>query len=252
MKMSQKLTDITLRCAFIALTGWATYPVHVQAQEWVQWHSTNVQLLRGWEYKLGDAERTIVTLEHANAWKYGDFHMFTDIVRPDAGDTRFYVEATPRLSLSKMTGADFSYGLIKDLLISTMVEKPETQSARYLCGGAVDVNLPGFTYMKLNMFVRDNPDLEGSTHQFTVAWNRPFEVAGVTLLSEGFADFAGSEGATVAHELIVPRFLMDMGAVHDSLAGKLFMGVEWQYWHHKFGVDGVTESVPQLQFKWVL
>lgn len=29
-----------------------------------------------------------------------------------------------------------------------------------------------------------------------------------------------------------------------------YMGVEWEYWHHKYGVRGVTETHPQIQIKW--
>ena len=33
--------------------------------------------------------------------------------------------------------------------------------------------------------------------------------------------------------------------------GQFYAGVEWQYWHNKFGIDGVTESVAQAQLKWL-
>ena len=44
---------------------------------------------------------------------------------------------------------------------------------------------------------------------------------------------------------------MDAGDVMGIDSNKFFLGVEYQYWHNKFGIDGVTESVPQLQAKWV-
>lgn len=73
----------------------------------------------------------------------------------------------------------------------------------------------------------------------------------MNFLIEGFADFAGGEGTAVANQLIVPRFLLDVGDLAGIEENTLFMGVEWQYWRNKFGVAGVTESVPQLQIKWV-
>lgn len=222
------------------------------SEPFFQWHSSNVQLLRGSGYALGSKERTIVTVEHANGWRYGDFHFFLDQTWPDDNKPYFYFEPTLRFSLSKITGNDFSYGIVKDVLISSNIEKPKGQEIRYLGGLSVDFDLPGFKYFKSNYWVRNNQELSGSTYQITLVWNRPFKIAGADFLVEGFADFAGSEGSTVAHQLIVPRFLVDAGSLTGMQKNKLWLGVEWQYWHNKFGHKGVLESAPQLQMKWVI
>lgn len=216
-----------------------------------QWHTTNIQLLRGFDYEIGSEERTMATFEHAHGHHFGDFYTFVDYTWPDQGDENYYAEFSPRFSLGKITGYDFSYGLIKDILISTTIEKPESRKARYLYGGAVDLNLPGFKFFKTNLYLRDDPYLD-KTYQVTLGWNRPIETKGVKFVIEGFADFAGDAGeGKEAHQLIVPRFLMDIGHTTGMKENTLFMGIEWQYWHNKFGVDGVTESVPQLQIKYV-
>ncbi len=217
----------------------------------VEWHTTNIQLLRGNHYELGSKKRTLSTLEHANKWRYGDFHFFMDYTWPDEGDEFYYFEPTTRFSLSKISGKDFSYGLIKDVLISTNFEKPKDRKTRLLGGVSVDLDLPGFTFFKTNYWLRDNRDLSGSTYQFSVAWNRPVEWQGVSFLSEGFADFAGSEGTTTSHQLIVPRFLVDIGEQIGVGENRFWGGIEYSYWHNKFGQKGTTESAPQLQFKWV-
>lgn len=218
----------------------------------VQWHSTNVQLLRGFDYKLGDDERTILTVEHANGWTYGDFMAFTDLTQSDDGRSTYYIESNLRFSLGKVTGEDFSFGPVKDVLISVALEKPKRQKFRWLGGLALDLDLPGFKFFKTNYFLRDNPQLDGETYQLTLVWNRPFDVGSAQFLFEGFADFAGSEGTSGSNQLIVPRLLLDVGALAGGAENRLWGGVEWQYWHNKFGVRGVTESVPQLQLKWVL
>lgn len=47
----------------------------------IQWQSTNLQILRGAGYELlPDEEGTVVTLEHANKWRFGDF---TDLLTMD-------------------------------------------------------------------------------------------------------------------------------------------------------------------------
>lgn len=219
--------------------------------DFIENYTTNVQLLRGYDYKLGSKERTIMTIEHANSWKYGDFHFFYDQTWPDVGTSFYYVEPTLRFSLSKISGTDLSYGIIKDVLISSNFEFTKGHDTRKLGGISVDLNVPGFKFFKVNMWLRDNPELSGSTYQYTICWNRPIEAYGAKFLIEGFADLAGSEGTTVAHQLVVPRFLLDVGDLAGYPENHMWFGIEYQYWHNKAGRKNVTESVPQLQAKWV-
>lgn len=220
------------------------------AENFFQWNTSNLQILRGHDYEVGEQQRSIVTLEHAHGHKYGDTYIWVDLIKPDGMDYTYYGEFSPRLSLSNLTGYDFSYGIIKDILISTTFEKAKDQGPQYLYGGAIDLNLPGFKFFKANAYVHDSTELGGKTWQITLAWNRPFEVEGVKFLSEGFADFQGDEGGRRPNQLIVPRLLVDVGDLIGHKPGKFMAGIEYQYWHNKFGLDGVTESVPQAQLKW--
>lgn len=237
---------------FLLISNLIAFIAQAKNQNFIQWHSNNIQILRGSDYELGSKNRTLITLEHANSWKYGDFFVFADNTWPDSGNYSYYIEPTLRLSLSKISGKKLAYKMIKDVLLSAQIEKPEGQSARYLGGIAVDLNVSGFKFFKTNLFVRNNPNLSGSTYQATFIWNYPFQINNTKILIEGVADFAGSEGKTVAHQLIIPRFLVDAGSLIGGKDNKLWIGIEWQYWHNKFGTKGVTESVPQLQIKYIL
>jgi nucleoside-specific outer membrane channel protein Tsx len=221
------------------------------AAEWVQWHSENVQILRGNSYELGASERTIITLEHANRWRYGDTFLFTDITLLPGGQTAVYGEFQPRLSLSRLTRRAWSAGAISDVYIAGMYERGEGHTQRYLLGIGTDWVIPGFRFFKANIYWRDDPNRSGDTLQATLAWNRNFEIAGHTILAEGFADITGAEGNGVAHQMIVPRFLWDVGAEQGN-PGRILLGIEHQFWNNKFGVDGASESVTQIQLKWVL
>lgn len=223
----------------------------VQAGEFVEWHQENIQVLRGFDYELGPKGRTIVTLEHVNRWKYGDFFWFMDFQWPDGGDFTFYSEITPRFSLSKMSGRKLGFGLVKDIYIAGNLEIPKNASVRYLYGPSVDLDLPGFTFFKTFFFIRDNPDIAGSTHQVTIAWKRFFKLGRSSLLLEGFTDMAGNEGSSyAANELVVPRALFDVSTIVGVKPRSLWAGIEYTYWHNKFGLRGVTESAAQLQLKW--
>ncbi len=216
----------------------------------LQWNSTNIQLLRGYDYEVGSEDRTLLTLEHASGWQYGDVFGFLDQTWPEEGNNSYYVEISPRVSINKLRNKFDSKGLIKDVLISTTIEKPENSNARYLYGFAIDFNISGFKFFKTNLYIRNNPALE-RTYQVTLSWSRPFRVKRIDYLIEGFADLAGDEGQNKKpYQLIVPRFLVDIGSVVNLKKKKLFLGIEWQYWHNKFGIQGVTESVPQFQIKY--
>jgi nucleoside-specific outer membrane channel protein Tsx len=236
------ILSVALAC-LMATNGWAQSPV--------EWHSENIQILHGQDYELGDGDRSIITFEHASRWSHGDLFIFTDFSFSENGDDSVYGEISPRFSLSRLTGQSWEFGIIEDVYIALNYERGEHHTQRYLAGIAADLDVPGFRFVRLHAYHRDDPNRPGSTWQATLVWNRVFELAGQEFLAEGFADFAGAEGNGVANELIVPRLLWDIGALRDR-PGRLYLGMERQYWHNKFGVDGVTEDVTQLQLKWVL
>ena len=237
-----------LQLCLAALTA-AAASISAEAQEF--WHSENIQVLRGESYELGPRERTIITVEHANRWSGGDFFLFTDFAFNDDGSISAYGEITPRFSFENLFDIDFGDGLVRDVFFTVNYERGEQGLERYLGGISADLDLPGFVFFKVMALHRDDPERPGSTEQLTLAWNRPVTIGDTHLLFEGFSDIAGGEGASVANTLIVPRVLVNLGSLTGE-PGNFWAGVEWQYWDNKFGVDGVTESVVQLQLKWVL
>ncbi len=218
--------------------------------EIIQWQGGNVQLLRGWDYKVDSPQGTIATFEYANSWLYGDAFAFLDRTWPDTGKPTYYAEFSPRFSLGKIFDTDLSYGLIKDVLISTTLEKPLHQGPRYLYGGAIDLNLPGFKFFNTNAYLRDDTQLDGQTWQVTLAWSAPFEAGGAKFETRGYADFAGEEDTAEANQQIVPQLLLDAGNLAGLQDNKLFLGIEWHYWHNKYGIEGITQSAPQAMVLW--
>lgn len=240
--MGDVMSGLKVGCWLVCLL----LSVDCSAADFIEWQSSNVQLLGGEQYELGRAKRQIVSIEHANTWRYGDFHFFSDITLND--DVGAYAEITPRFSLSRMGLLPAPGGLIQDTFIATNFEFGKYGVRRYLYGAGFNLALLDFAYFKVNVLHRNNPQLAGTTGQLTLAWKKVFDLGPTHLIFEGFADFAGSEGSAVANQLLVPRFLLDLGEPLGT-ANRLFVGIEWQYWRNKFGRPGVTESVPQLQIK---
>lgn len=217
------------------------------------WQSTNIQYLYGGGFKLGNADRSTITIEHANAWKYGDTFFFLDVNDPEidrrGSKTGLYAELSPRFSIGKITKKDLSFPFVKDVLVATTLEMGEG-SHNYLYGVGLSLDLPKFTFADLNIYVRNDPKEKGATYQITPVWSLPFKVGSAKLVFEGFGDFAGSEGNLAFNIDLQPRLLLDLGnfwGAPDCIYG----GTEVIYWHNKFGVKGVEEIAPQVMVKWV-
>lgn len=218
------------------------------------WSSTNVQYLYGTNYELGDDTRSIITLEHVNGWKYGDNFFFVDITNPDRQgtltQTEFYGELSPRLSLSALSGQELSFGLIKDVLITTTLEMGDGFH-NYLYGLAVDLNIPHVPVFQVNYYVR-NEVMSGTDtgNQLTLVWVAPFDIGKLSMTFEGFADYAWGVDPSEDNLLTAPRLLLDVGKFFDA-PGTLQIGIEHQIWRNKFGIENVDEDVTQAMVKWI-
>lgn len=229
------------------------------ASQAADWSSTNVQMLHGDGYELGDSEMSIMTVEHASGWKYGDNFFFLDVSNPFAKGTGYYAEFSPRLSLGNISGKKLAFGIVKDVLLAGTQEMGEDLRATLL-GVGVALNLPKFAFADINLYYRESKrdwltDQSDSGLQVTIDWLLPFTLGNQKFAFEGFADYAwGEKGGSSpkADNLIAgPRLLIDAGNWFGA-PGKVQVGIEYQIWHNKFGVKGVDEDVVQAMFKWTL
>lgn len=223
----------------------AIMPFAATADGLLKWQTTNIQFLYGEEYALGPEERTIFTLEHASGFKYGDNYFFIDYTK---NQNSTYGEWTSRLSFSKTTGVDLTWGPIKDVLLAAVFELPTGIDIRDGYGIGVDWDVPGFQYVKTNIFSRDDPRFEGNAGLITLAWGANWHLGKVPVRFEGYCDFQEAEGSSESWTNCVPRLFLDVGYFAGN-EGHFFAGFEYQYWDKKFGIDGVKEEVLQLDFK---
>lgn len=224
-----------------------------------EWSTTNVQLLHGNGYELGDGSMSIMTFEHANGWKYGDNFFFLDVGNPTGRGTGYYAEFSPRVSMGRISGNTLKFGPVKDVLIAGTQEMGEDLRAT-LVGVGFALDIPKFAFADINFYYRESnrdwlAEQTDSGAQITIDWLLPFEIAGQKFAFEGFADYAwGEKGGSSpkADNLVAgPRLLIDLGNWVGA-PGTLQAGVEYQIWRSKYGVDGVDEDVPQLMIKWTM
>lgn len=215
------------------------------------WSSTNVQLLYGDGFKVGGPEaRTIITLEHASGWTYGDNFFFFDITEPFANETAVYGEWHPRFSFNKIFERKMGTGFFKDVLLATELNVDAKWRA-YLYGVGFDFNIPHFQFFALNIFIRDDMTIrDDSTYQISPSWNLPFDLGKTNWEFRGFLDYSGAEGEYNKAQLLAqPQLLVNMGSMFNN-PGTLWFGVEYQYWQNKYGIDGVDESFVQVMGRW--
>ncbi|MFI3186119.1 MAG: ion channel protein Tsx [Methylococcaceae bacterium] len=246
------------------LLSLCVYPPTAQA-ELFDWSATEIQYLHGDGYQMpkngSDISRSIITLSHADGWALGRNFFFMDTLISDHGEVsqvNLYGEFYSYLSLSKMTGTPLAYGFLKDLNISAGVNAGENMDSVFsgtriiLYGVAVDFNLPGFKLLTVDFLRHDvlDPVYLGSSWQITPVWKLPFAIAGMHWSLEGFIDFIGDKGSRYAGNILAqPQIRLDIGEF-CGVSNQLYAGIEYQYWHNKYGVKGLDESLPQALLLW--
>ncbi|WP_150051666.1 MULTISPECIES: outer membrane protein OmpK [Methylomonas] len=254
------------RCARLASASiLASFAITPCLADWMLWSVSEIQYLHGANYREpfnpNDVSRSLITVTHSHGWDFGRNFFFMDVMFSEAGEpsqTQLYGEEYSTLSMGKLTGLDLSYGIVKDFGLTGGINLGENLDAPYsgyrawLYGVSVDLDIPGFDYFNID-FLRQRvtePDDVGTSWQITPVWKFPFEIAGSRWSFEGFADFIGAKGNHQARQALAqPQLRLDVGDLFEH-RNHLFIGLEYQYWHNKYGIKGLHESVPQALILW--
>ena len=216
------------------------------AADLLQWQDNSLTYLNGIDFKVDPPRQQTVTFEHASGWSFGDLFIFVDGIKYNteatngAGDGHtFYGEITPRLSFGKISGADLSFGPIKDVLLAATYEFGEDDVDAYLLGPAVDLDIPGFDFFQLNTYYRE-PDgkRDGSgVWQITPAWSYTIPIGNSDLVIDGFMDWVvDNDDSYHANLHFNPQVKYDL-AKAMGWGKRFYVGVEYDYWSDKYGID---------------
>jgi nucleoside-specific outer membrane channel protein Tsx len=214
-----------------------------------QWSSTKAELLYGWDYEERDGEDSLIlTVANATGWKYGDSFLTFDVVKiNERSDTEgIHLEWGPRLSLLRAFGQKPMTGPIKDVYVIAQADIDAnrfTERVTLMGGLSADWNVPGFAFLKTHIQYRDDPNFDGDSVQFNLVWNMPFSIKSLNFSFEGFLDYTTSEGASEKNLLTQPQLLW-------HATKNIAVGLEYQYWQNRLGIDGKDESVPQAMVRW--
>ncbi|WP_296055165.1 DUF5020 family protein [uncultured Amphritea sp.] len=236
-----------LQTSACVLAGAIASTLSASASAEMLWSSFSLSYLNGSDYEVGDPDRQVVTVEHASGHSWGDNFFFLDRLESDNGNSENYMELSPRLSLSSLTGSDLSFGLVKDVLLAGTWESGEGFD-NVLAGVGVSLDLPGFKYFNANLY-RANNDKSSDDTQLTLTWGLPFALSDAEFLYDGFIDWTTSESDKASEMNFTSQLKWNAGKLIGTNA-PVYVGVEYAYWNNKFGIDGVDERNPALLLKW--
>jgi nucleoside-specific outer membrane channel protein Tsx len=244
--MNRTLSSLTLAGGLLA-GGQAV------AGDLLHWQNNSLTYLYGQDFKIDPEIQQTVTFEHASGWNFGDLFFFVDAIKYNtdatngAGDGHtFYGEFSPRFSLGKLSGADLSFGPVKDVLIATTYEFGEDDVEAYLIGPGFDLAIPGFDYFQLNTYLRttDGSRPGDNVWQITPVWSYTIPVGESDILIDGFMDWVvdndeNSRGDYHANLHFNPQIKYDLGKALKWGEKQLYVGIEYDYWKNKYGIkDG--------------
>lgn len=229
------------------------------------WSETDVQVMNGTRFRdpgnHDDVTKTTVTLQHVSGYAYGRNYFFVDSYwgtknAPRSND--IYGEYYHYLSLGKTTGAKFGESFLKDVSMTAGINAGSSTGGAgtriLLYGVTLDFAVPGFSYFNVDLLAYDDrSQFNGvsshyrNSYQVTPVWRLPFTLGGTHWSFEGFCDFIGARGqGTVNQVLCQPQLRLDVGHLVSGRRDAFYIGTEYQYWHNKYGIDGLHESFPNV------
>ncbi len=230
-----------------------------------EWSNNEIQYLHGDGYHMpansNSVSMSTITVTHADGWALGRNFFFMDTYISHAGQpsqTSVYGEAYSYLTLGKLLGKNLSLGIFKDINAAVGINagesftSPQSGSRIFLYGVTLDFNLPGFKMFSLDFLQHDQIEAVsyGRSWQITPVWIFPFTISGTKWSLQGFADFIGKKSYGYADNIIAqPQLRLDVGDLWGN-SGHFYAGIEYQYWHNKYGIKGLNESVPQVLVLW--
>ena len=243
--------------SFVNASIWSVNELHIQ-----RGNLDSLSFLGG-----QDASTTIITFQHASGWQYGDNFFFIDRIDDDLNDgfndKDWYGEWYTNFSIGKMRGKDISMGPIKDIgILMGFNWAADADVTKYLPGIRLSWDIPGFAFLNTDItsYIDDSDGVaeggvpsEDDSFMIDINWAYPFSIGDQDFSISGHMEYIGERdnefGDTVENWILAqPQFRWDIGKNILDEKGKMFVGIEYQYWQNKLGDAQTDESAAQFLF----
>ena len=156
----------------------------------------------------GEYSTTVITLQHASGWKYGDNFFFVDHLNDNNQDSfddiAFYGEIYLNFSLGKILAKSISAGPVKDVgLVFGVNADSDANVMKYLPGIRLSWDAPGFAFLNSDFtaYIDDNDGVragtnnaptEDNSYMIDVSWGYPFTIGDFDFSIEGHMEYIDS------------------------------------------------------------
>ena len=149
-----------------------------------------------------------------------------------------YSEIDPRLSLSKVSGKNLSFGVVKDVFVATQYNVGHNYQA-WLKGAGVDLDIPGFAVFSINIY--DKIQNAGTQHltQYTPVYISK-EFYGLHL--DGFQDITDEDFSTQN------QILYNVGKHFGG--EKIFVGFEHLHYRNYRTKEHTDALQAMVKYQW--
>ena len=242
-----------------------------------------------------DISKNIVSLRHASGYKFGSNFLNIDALKSDSRDpssatsasgaVEAYVVYRHTLDIGKVSGSEIKFGPVRGVGITGGFDFNHKRDAGYnsrkrmlVLGPTVMMDVPGFFNVSLlELWESNDPSISAgvfnpgypghryyySPHPMLEAvWAIP--LGSLPISFEGYADFIAAKGKdetghnTAPETNIDMQIMYDMGVAMGSAKNTFRAGLEYQYWHNKFGnsdstvapFGGNTASTPMVRVEY--
>ena len=224
-----------------------------------------------------DISKNILSLTHASGGKYGSDFLNIDLLLSNnkdplstasaSGAREAYVVYRHLFNIGEISGREMQFGAVRGIGMTGGFDFNDKRDLAYnskkrmlALGPTFMMDVPGFLNVSLlALWESNHPGISTGAFNpgypagrydyklhpdFNMVWAMP--VGGFPVSFEGYLDFIGSKGLdelgnnTAPETNIDMKFLYDIGRATGGAKNTFRVGIEYQYWHNKFGNSNRT------------
>ncbi|TCV99840.1 outer membrane protein OmpK [Biostraticola tofi] len=201
-----------------------------EAGDFVNFQSFDTSLYLQNENRV-DPQKTLSPIVEAfGDYSIGDMYVYSiwqnSLQSAYQGDnSTYYYKIVPRLSYSKITGQDISYGWFKDLTFAQWIARTKGADYDYFAGIGLDWQTGWISWLRTLFYYEYNPSKGWNDQRLHIDYGVPFSLGENDFRVVGTFDYTfGLHGQTQTIDF-KPELHYDLGKKWGNLPGHLWTGI---------------------------